>query len=255
MQDLVLDEKIRDWAVIPVALVMLLVGVWRHYLSVYLDSSASASLHDVCEGQALTRSRRLRQNADILPVSSFHRKRAFFNDKNSGLFTRAMNLKKNSSGAANPLSGMDPSSMTGMMRKHFETIAVNMGQMGWVTTFFAGMVLVKLPFGMLDRFRAMTQRGIEVQGLDGRYVSSLSWYILNTLGLRGIISLIIGDNAAPDMQMMQMQGGGMGMGGQQKADSGALAAGEKEGLNLAGVSPDVWEEVMFKVERRLISSF
>ena len=50
MQDLVLDEKIRDWAVIPVALVMLLVGVWRHYLSLYLDSSASASLHDVCEG-------------------------------------------------------------------------------------------------------------------------------------------------------------------------------------------------------------
>ena len=31
--------------------------------------------------------------------------------------------------------------MTGMMRKHFETIAVNMGQMAWVTTFFAGMVL------------------------------------------------------------------------------------------------------------------
>ena len=101
MQDLVLDEKIRDWAVIPVALVMLLIGVWRHYLSLYLDSKQAASLHDVCEGfdfffflsllfslfthyylrQAITRARRLRQNADILPVASFHRKRAYFNDK------------------------------------------------------------------------------------------------------------------------------------------------------------------------------
>ena len=33
------------------------------------------------------------------------------------------------------------------------------------------------------------------------------------------------------------------------------AAGEKEGLDLAGVTPDVWEEIMFKVERRLLSSF
>ncbi len=101
--------------------------------------------------------------------------------------------------------------MMGMMKKNFEAIAFNMGQLAWVTTFFSGMVLgtlrffsdtlatsliirvVKFPFSMMERHRVMTQRGIELLGLDGHYVSSLCWYILNTLGLRGITALLIGE--------------------------------------------------------------
>ena len=45
------------------------------------------------------------------------------------------------------------------------------------------------------------QRGIETQDMDVRWVSSLSWYFLNFLGLNGLYRLILGgENAAADPQ-------------------------------------------------------
>lgn len=38
----------------------------------------------------------------------------------------------------------------------------------------------------------MMQRGIETPDLDVRWVSSLSWYFLNFLGLNGLFRLLLG---------------------------------------------------------------
>lgn len=46
-------------------------------------------------------------------------------------------------------------------------------------------------------FKSMLQRGIDTQDMDVRWVSSLSWYILNLFGLNGVYRLILGnDNCA-----------------------------------------------------------
>jgi len=43
----------------------------------------------------------------------------------------------------------------------------------------------------------MLQRGVDAQDMDVRWVSSLSWYILNLFGLNGVYRLILGsDNGA-----------------------------------------------------------
>ena len=57
--------------------------------------------------------------------------------------------------------------------------------MGIVSYFFSGFVMVKVPFALSFRFKAITQRGVEaLASLDTSYVSSFSWYILVSVGLQ-----------------------------------------------------------------------
>lgn len=54
--------------------------------------------------------------------------------------------------------------------------------------------LVKLPFPLTLGFKQMLQRGIDTPDMDVRWVSSLSWYILNWFGLNGLFRLLLGND-------------------------------------------------------------
>jgi Integral membrane protein EMC3/TMCO1-like len=56
-----------------------------------------------------------------------------------------------------------------------------------------GFFLVKLPFPLTLGFKQMLQRGIDTPDMDVRWVSSLSWYILNWFGLNGLFRLLLGN--------------------------------------------------------------
>ena len=76
----------------------------------------------------------------------------------------------------------------------------------------------------------MLQRGVETNGLDVAYVSSLSLYFMMFFGLRGVFSLILGENPDTDdakVMQQQMQGGGM-----QRQDMKKLFESEKDQLVL-----------------------
>ncbi|CUM49016.1 unnamed protein product [Debaryomyces tyrocola] len=77
--------------------------------------------------------------------------------------------------------------------------------MGWVNYFFAGFVVMKLPFPLTDGFKSMLQSGVATPSLNVRYVSSISWYFVNLLGLKPVYSLLMGDSKIVDQMMQQQQ--------------------------------------------------
>jgi len=202
---------------------MFLVGVLRHFAAKLMVSERKADLVQLRESQAVLRAQRLRSQCRFIPSSSFTMRRQFFTDKEKGIFQKEAQ-------AANPQAAMmgDPTLMMDMMKKNMSMVVPQILIATWVNFFYSGFITAKVPFPLTPRFRGMLQRGVELQSLDVTYVSSLSWYFLNLFGLRGLFSLVLGENTVDDTQMaMQMQ--------QQMAtgmDTGKAYVAEREGLDL-----------------------
>lgn len=215
-QQIYLDPAIRNWVLIPIMLVMVLVGIVRHYVTKALKSQPKNNILALRESAALLRSRLLRSKASsLICKSSFNYRR----DMLCTAFAEGRYLKtappKEGEAAPNPMS--DPAAMEGMMGMLKGNIAMIVPQtiiMSWVTFFFSGFVLIKLPFPLTVRFKAMLQRGVETSDMDVRWISSLSWYFLNLFGLSSIYTLILGDSSAASASTAEM--GMMGMQQQQQ---------------------------------------
>lgn len=52
---------------------------------------------------------------------------------------------------------------------------------------------MRLPFPLTIRFKAMLQTGVATQDLDVRWVSAVSWYVLNLIGLKSVFALMLGN--------------------------------------------------------------
>jgi len=209
-QELYLDPSIKYWVLFPIMIVMFLAGILRHNITTLLSESQGMTLLDVKESLAVKYGRLFIANRNYLPESTFKMRKNFWIDAyNSGKYLKDPNATGNG-------DMLDPanmeSTMTGM-KKGFANMLPQYVLMSWVSFFFAGFVIIKLPFYLPLGFRDMLQRGIDTQNLDISWVSSLSWYFLNFFGLGGIFSLILGNNnsagsakdIAPQMQMAPNQ--------------------------------------------------
>merc|ERR1712046_4283 len=200
-----LDPAIRDWVLIPVVLVMVLVGVLRDKVTRLLRSHTPGKPEAVREQQILRRSQALRMHYRYIPSGSFAARRQHLIDS---YLTKAK--KKNPMDAMAQMQ--NPDMMQNMMKQNMVLVVPQMVLMGWVSYFFAGFVVGKIPFPLTQRFKMMLQRGIELSSLDVEYVSSLSLYFLIMFGLRGVYMLMLGQNDETDdakVMQQQMQGGGM----------------------------------------------
>ncbi|KAK4372769.1 hypothetical protein RND71_008153 [Anisodus tanguticus] len=229
-EDLVLDTAIRDWVLIPLSVVMVLIGVLRFFVSKLMKGSSQ--LPDpkiVKEGQVIIRARNLRAGANYIPAKSFRARKAYYSNEILRMTMQENGLLHVPKGEAqNPQAQMfsDPNMAMDMMKKNLSMIIPQTLTFAWVNFFFSGFVAAKIPFPLTQRFRAMLQNGIDLSTVDVSYVSSRSWYFLNLFGLRGLFSLILGEeNATDDTQrMMQMSGFGM--------DPSKTLGAEKDGLDI-----------------------
>ena len=144
-QTLLLDSALRNWVLIPIFIVMLLVGVLRHNVSILLAAGHTVlDLKAIREQRALTRSTLLRANGIHIPPSAFEARKRFLLDA----FGQDAFLKDPSSKGKTPPNPMtDPAgmeNMMGMMKSSMATMVPQMGLMAWINFFFSGFILRKI---------------------------------------------------------------------------------------------------------------
>ncbi|XP_033131050.1 ER membrane protein complex subunit 3 isoform X3 [Brassica rapa] len=172
-EDLVLDTAIRDWVLIPLSVVMVLIGVLRYFVSKLMRSSPTPDAKMVKEGQVVIRARNLKAGASFIPPKSFRARRFYFSNEENGL----LHVPKDQ--AQNPQAQMfsDPNMAMDMMKKNLSMIIPQTLTFAWVNFFFSGFVAAKIPFPLTQRFRSMLQNGIDLSTVDVSYVSGRSWYV------------------------------------------------------------------------------
>ncbi|KAL9593706.1 MAG: hypothetical protein Q9219_007422 [cf. Caloplaca sp. 3 TL-2023] len=169
------DSALFYWILFPITIVMILTGVLRHYATVLLMSPPkkqdSAAIR---EQRSLLRGINLRNNAYSISSSAFAARKNYMTVayKEGAFLKDAENRGKP---APNPMT--DPAAMEGMMGMMKGNMAMMVPQtliMGWINAFFAGYVIMKLPFPLTLRFKSMLQSGVATRDLDVRPFSSSS---------------------------------------------------------------------------------
>ncbi|KAJ2779197.1 hypothetical protein H4R18_004142 [Coemansia javaensis] len=251
-QEMFLDPAIRNWVLFPITVIMVLVGVFRHQLTILMAGDPpKPDARDVRQAKALLRGQLLAQNNAYIPAAAFgERRRYLCRAYEEGEYLK--NKASKDQGAANLMA--DPKAMEAMMdgmKKQMMGIVPQTLIMGWIQFFFSGFIVIKLPFPLGLRFKQMLQSGIMTPNMDVRWVSSLSWYFLNLFGLRGVFALILGgDNAADGTRDMAAMGSMGAAGAAQPQDYHKLFLGMKDSL---AITYHEWD--LATVEQRVLVKY
>ena len=194
-QSLLLDSDLRNWVLLPITVVMVLVGMFRNNLMQLFESKPKlATLAAARQQNIMRRASALRLNYPVLPPASVAARKAFLARVLSDGSYLDPEAKRVTSPDEMPESPVNDAMMENLMDQAKRSLLMMVPQtviMGWVNFFFTGFVLIRLPFPLTQRFKIMLQRDIDTPDLDVSWVSSLSWYFLNLYGLDAIyLSLI-----------------------------------------------------------------
>lgn len=197
------------------------------------------------ETQYINKAQALLGNGSNLSLESFQLKQDFLTQVLADAKYLAKENKKEGE-MQNPFT--DPNTSDSISRMAKGNLASFIPQtiiMWWVNHFFAGFVLMKLPFPLTPRFKEMLQSGIMTPDLDVRWVSSISWYFISVLGLNPVYNLVLSDSE--DAGMVQQDPVG-GMPGGPKPD--ALMQGLANDLTIAQ-----HESCFDDIEERVLSKY
>lgn len=241
--DILIDYKIKDWVFYPILVVMFMVGIFRFYLSQYTSLTSTGEkvkskkqVQDSADNNIIAKCEKLIANNSFISENSFKMRRSYLCKKQTGLLYKHSNDKP-----ADPMSGMmlNNNMVTDMLKNNLSYGVTAMLQFGWISHFFSGFIIGKVPFPLTQKFRGFLQQGVHIENLDVRYVSSISLYFLLLFGLSGLQSLILGAdkdsaemreiNDISKMQQMNMMPGQMPG---QAADYNKLFNSQRENVEL-----------------------
>lgn len=189
--ELVLDWRIRVFVLLPITFATALVGVLRHNVMMASMRPPRLDLFKVRDAAALCRSSALRRAAPCLHPAQFEARRLYLAAAEGPLQRVAMS-------SSGPLAMMmNPELLANQVTSLLASTVPSMLLGAWANYFFGGFAVCRLPFPLSQRFRGMLQSGIERvgQSLDVRYVSALSWYVINLFGNTGVTQLFLSDFA------------------------------------------------------------
>ena len=247
---LLLDSAVRDWVVIPMVILLILVGMGRAYVQMLIRSDPVIEEKDLAEiryKQTVMACSRLRNHGHYINERAFRMRKQYYTKAKTGLL-----MEEKVPGAGNPMS--NPATMVDMLKNNMVFMVPNFAMMAFVSHFFNGFVCLKVPFPLpSNHFKAMLQRGVDLTTLDVSYVSSLCMYFLVSFGLNGVYRLLLEDGAEVDdmkgMMQMQMGMGMVGGGGAQGFDAKAAFKGE---ASMIEITKHAYDEVCDRAERLLL---
>ncbi|QPG72732.1 hypothetical protein FOA43_000033 [Brettanomyces nanus] len=211
--NILIDSLIKLWVLLPISVVMVLVGILRTYITLLFQPSPSLQDREL-----------VRQQQHLARLGNYLNNRSVFNSKrdydtklsylvNEYSEDKYLKVKfpkdPSQENPANPLEALtSPASNDMLMQSVKASIANYVPQsviMWWVNYFFKGYIIMKLPFDVTANFKSMLQTSINTPDLDASYVSSVSWYFVNLLGLKSVYALIFNDNSLANKLMAQQQ--------------------------------------------------
>lgn len=176
---------------------MVLTGVLKQYIMTLITGNSANETQPrvkLTEWQYLQWAQLLIGNGGNLSAEAFSAKKEFLIKDLTDERHLAQAKQQDGSSAGemvNPFN--DPNMSNAMMNMAKGNMASFVPQtiiMWWVNHFFAGFILMQLPFPLTAKFKEMLQTGIICQDLDVRWVSSISWYFISVLGLNPVYNLI-----------------------------------------------------------------
>ncbi|RLV92513.1 hypothetical protein JA1_003162 [Spathaspora sp. JA1] len=205
--DLILDPQLKYWVLLPISIAMVLVGLIRNNITFLLQPSPKLQPYKQ------ERQRHFHESAKafidhhhvLTPQEFSTRKTSLVSQLTTSEYLAEEQVQANQ----DPLAQLtDPKNNEAMMNMAVGSILNYIPQtiiMTWVNTFFSGFIIMKLPFPLTDGFKSMLQNGIMTPDLNVKYVSAISWYFVNLLGLRPVYSLLAGQEEADAIQQQQQQ--------------------------------------------------
>lgn len=196
---LVFDERIRDYVFIPLLILMFLIGIMRRYIQVMMNTGRKPGMkisnikafEENKTKSLMSRSKTIRTSSALISKESFAMRKQNLSAAGSGSLRNVA-----SSSSEDPMDKMmqnpmmNPNMMGGMLKNNLFMTIMTPLQYGLISYFFSGFIIGKVPFPLTQQFRGMLQSGVNVIGLDVKYVSSLSLYFLSFLGYNSIYQMI-----------------------------------------------------------------
>lgn len=196
---LVFDERIRDYVFIPLLIFMFLIGIMRRYIQTVMGTGRKPgvkitkmkALEENKSKALMMRSKKIRATRSLLTKDSFAMRKQKMACNDSGLLRTVQSNQTDDpmdKMMQNPM--MNPNMMGGMLKNNLFMTIMTPLQYGIISYFFSGFIIGKVPFPLTQKFRGMLQSGVNVVGLDVKYVSSLSLYFLSFMGYSSIYQMI-----------------------------------------------------------------
>ncbi|KAF3994016.1 hypothetical protein FT663_00036 [Candidozyma haemuli var. vulneris] len=195
IDDLLLDPQLKYWMLLPITATMVLVGLLRANITYLLTPRPKVEP---------VKNAREKHNYKVLTAEEFKTRKAYYLEKlKSDDF---LAKKEGEEDVRNPLAdGSFNDALMNMAKGNMMNFIPQTLIMAWVNFFFAGSVVMKLPFPLTEGFKSMLQSGVNTPDLSVRYVSAISWYFVNLLGLRPVYSLLMNDPESAQALVNQQQ--------------------------------------------------